>query len=134
YYDGKLLAYEWMRGWIMAVTMNKQGDLVSMERFMPSQKFSNPIELEFSPTGDLYMLEYGTGWFQGNPDARLVRIEYTAGNRKPVVAVSVDKEAGPLPLRVALSSKGTMEPDADVQRYAWLITDPKGSALVKLKV
>ena len=82
YYDGKFLAYEWMRGWIMAVTMNAKGDLVSMERFMPSQKFSNPIELEFSPTGDLYMLEYGTGWFQGNPDARLVRIEYNGGNRE----------------------------------------------------
>jgi cytochrome c len=129
YYDGKLLAYEWMRGWIMAVTMNAQGDLVSMERFMPSQKFSNPIELEFSPTGDLYMLEYGTGWFQGNPDARLVRIEYNGGNRKPVIALAVDKEAGPTPLKVALSSQGTTDPDADALRYQWTITGPKGSAV-----
>ena len=56
---------------------------VSIEQFMPSYKFSNPIDLEFSPSGDLYMLEYGTAWFQGNPDARLSRIEYNPGNRAP---------------------------------------------------
>jgi cytochrome c len=132
YYDGKFLAYEWMRGWIMAVTMNKSGDLVSMERFMPSQKFSNPIELEFSPSGDLYMLEYGTGWFQGNPDARLVRIEYNGGNRKPVVVAAADREAGPTPLKVALSSQGTTDPDADALRYQWTITGPKGAVVKTL--
>ena len=131
YYDGKFLEYEWMRGWIMAVTMDRNGDFVSMERFMPSQKFSNPIELKFSPTGDLYMLEYGTGWFQGNPDARLVRIEYNGGNRQPIVVASVDKPAGPLPLSVSLSSRGTSDPDADAIRYEWTITGPRGTRPVR---
>jgi cytochrome c len=132
YYDGKLLAYEWMRGWIMAVTMNAKGDFVSMEQFMPSQKFSNPIELEFSPRGDLYMLEYGSGWFKGNPDARLVRIEYNGGNRTPIVAAGVDREAGPTPLRVALSSHGTSDPDSDVLRYQWTITRANGAVVSRL--
>ncbi|HEV7991703.1 MAG TPA: ThuA domain-containing protein [Gemmatimonadaceae bacterium] len=129
YYDGKLLEYEWMRGWIMAVTMDKNGDFASMERFMPSQKFSNPIELEFAPSGNLYMLEYGTGWFQGNPDARLVRIEYNGGNRTPVVVAEVDRDAGPLPMKVALSSKGTNDPDGDALRYQWTITGTKGAVV-----
>ena len=73
YYDGKLFAYEWMRGWIMAVTLDKEGNYVSMERFMPSYKFSNPMDMEFADNGDLYMLEYGSGWFTGNDDARLIR-------------------------------------------------------------
>jgi cytochrome c len=132
YYDGKFFAYEWMRGWIMAVTMDAKGDMVSMERFMPSSKFSNPIELEFSPSGDLYMLEYGTGWFQQNPDARLVRIEYNGGNRSPVVVADVDKPAGPLPLTVALSSAGTTDADADALRYEWTITGPGGAVVTKL--
>jgi cytochrome c len=132
YYDGRFFAYEWMRGWIMTVRMNANGDLVDMERFMPSQKFSNPIELEFSPSGDLYMLEYGTGWFQGNPDARLVRIEYNGGNRKPVVVAAVDREAGPTPLTVALSSRGTADPDGDAIRSQWTITGPKGTAPTRL--
>ena len=38
YYDGKFFAYEWMRGWIMSVTLDAKGDMVSMERFMPSTK------------------------------------------------------------------------------------------------
>ena len=132
YYDGKFLAYEWMRGWIMAVTMDAKGDMTSMERFMPSTKFSNPIDMEFSPSGDLYVLEYGTGWFQGNPDARLSRIEYNGGNRKPAVVAEVDKPAGPLPLAVALSSKGTTDADGDAMRYEWTITGPGGAVVTKL--
>ena len=129
WYDGKLLIYDWMRGWIIAVTMDAKGDLASMESFMPSQKFSNPIDMQFGPDGDLYMLEYGTAWFQGNDDARLIRIEYTAGNRKPLVAVNVDKPAGALPLRVALTSAGTVDLDEDSLRYEWTVSRRDGSVL-----
>jgi cytochrome c len=132
YYDGKLFIYEFMRHWIMAVTMDAKGDLVSIERFMPSAKFSAPIEMEFGPSGDLYVLEYGTAWFQGNDDARLVRIEYNAGNRKPIVAVAVDHPAGALPMRVKLSSVGTMDLDEDSLRYVWTITRRDGTVLQKL--
>ena len=128
YYDGKLFIYEFMRHWIMAVTMDAKGDLVNIEGFMPSGKFSAPIEMEFGPSGDLYMLEYGTAWFQGNPDARLVRIEYNAGNRKPIVAASVDKPKGALPLRVKLSSASTMDLDEDSLRYVWTISRQTGGA------
>src|SRR6185503_4558603 len=132
YYDKKLLIYEWMRGFIMAVTVDANGDLVSMERFMPSTRFSNPIDMEFGPNGDLYVLEYGTTWFAGNDDARLVRIEYTAGNRAPVVAASVDKPAGATPLRVTLSSSGTLDLDEDSLRYAWTISRANGSVVQRL--
>ena len=132
YYDGKLFIYEWMRGWIMAVTMDAKGDLVSIERFMPSHKFSNPIDMQFGPNGDLYVLEYGTGWFQRNDDARLVRIEYNTGNRKPIVAAAVDKPAGALPMRVALSSAGTIDLDEDSLRYAWTISRRNGTVLQRL--
>ncbi|MFL5610378.1 MAG: ThuA domain-containing protein [Gemmatimonadaceae bacterium] len=132
YYDGKLFIYEFMRRWIMAVTMDAKGDLVSIERFMPSAKFTAPIEMEFAPNGDLYMLEYGSGWFQANPDARLVRIEYNAGNRKPIVAAAVDQPAGALPLRVNLSSAGTMDLDEDSLRYVWTIRRQGGPVLQRL--
>ncbi|HEX2602270.1 MAG TPA: ThuA domain-containing protein [Gemmatimonadaceae bacterium] len=132
YYDGKLFIYEFMRHWIMAVTMAPNGDFVSMERFMPDAKFSAPIEMEFAPNGDMYLLEYGTAWFQGNPDARLVRVEYNAGNRKPIVAAAVDQHAGALPLRVKLSSAGTLDLDEDSLRYAWTITDRNGRVVRRL--
>jgi cytochrome c len=132
YYDGKLFIYEFMRHWIMAVTMDKNGDFVSMEQFMPNSKFSAPIEMEFAPNGDMYILEYGTLWFQGNDDARLVRIEYNGGNRKPIVATAVDHPKGALPLRVALSSAGTVDLDEDSLTYDWTIARKNGQVLQHL--
>ena len=132
WYDGKLLTYDWMRGWVMAVTMDSAGNYVSMERFLPSHKFANPQDMEFGPSGDLYMLEYGTGWFQGNDDARIVRIEYNAGNRPPVVAAGVNRTAGALPLTVRLSSAGTTDADDDSLTYRWTITRPNGTVVRRL--
>ena len=47
-----------------------------MEPFMPSTTLHNCIDMEAGPDGKLYLLEYGTGWFQKNPDAGLSRIDY----------------------------------------------------------
>ena len=126
YYDGKLFIYEWMRGWIMAVTMDKDGNYVSMERFMPSYKFSNPMDMEFADNGDLYMLEYGSGWFTANDDARLIRIEYNGGNRKPQIEIASDKMGGALPFSVNLTSAGTKDADGDTLKYSWKVTSKNG--------
>lgn len=126
YYDGKLIAYDWMRGWIMAVTLDPEGNLESMERFMPSYKFSNPMDMEFAADGDLYMLEYGSGWFTANDDARLIRIEYNGGNRKPMIQVASDKMGGSIPLTVNLTSAGTKDPDGDALKYTWKVTSKAG--------
>ncbi|AWV98527.1 ThuA domain-containing protein [Arcticibacterium luteifluviistationis] len=122
YYDGKFLEYEWMRGWIMAVTMDKEGNLKSMERFMPSYKFSNPMDMVFADNGDLYMLEYGSGWFTGNDDARLIRIEYNGGNRQPQIQMTANQLGGAAPFNLELSSDGTVDADGDALTYNWTIT------------
>jgi cytochrome c len=132
YYDGKLFIYEWMRGWIMAVTMDKDGNYVSMEQFMPSYKFSNPMDMDFSKNGDMYLLEYGTAWFQGNDDARLVRIEYNGGNRKPLIKMAANKTKGSIPFEVNFSSAGTKDFDHDEMKYAWKITSPDGTVLKEM--
>ena len=133
YFDGKLFIYEWMRGWIMAVTMDKEGNYVSMERFMPSHKFSNPMDMEFGADGDLYMLEYGTGWFQGNEDARLVRIEYNGNNRKPLIQIAADKPKGAVPMTVNFNSNGTKDYDRDPLTYEWKIAGPDGQVISTAK-
>lgn len=122
YYNGKLLGYDWMRGWIMSIAMDKEGHFVSMERFMPSYKFSNPMDMEFASNGDLYMLEYGSGWYTANDDARLVRIEYNRGNRKPKIKMSINKMGGAVPFGLKLSSEGTSDADFDELKYTWEIT------------
>jgi cytochrome c len=127
YYDGKLFIYEWMRGWIITVTMNEEGDYVDMERFMPSYKFSNPMDMQFGPEGDLYVLEYGTGWFVPNDDARLVRIEYNGGNRKPQIQIAADKTKGAIPLTVTFDTEGTQDFDRDPLTYEWKVLSSSGS-------
>ncbi|MDX2303787.1 MAG: ThuA domain-containing protein [Microscillaceae bacterium] len=119
FFDGKLFIYDWMRGWIMAVTMDEKGNYKRMDRFMPSQKFSNPIDMVFGPDGDMYLLEYGQVWFSQNPDARLVHIKYESGNRKPLAKIKADKTVGALPMKVQFSAEESIDYDGDNLSYAW---------------
>lgn len=77
YYNNALFIYDWIRGWIMAVRMNKNGDYEGMEPFMPGTKFSSIIDMKMGPDGALYVLEYGKTWYQANPDADIARIVYS---------------------------------------------------------
>jgi cytochrome c len=126
YYEGKWLIVEFMRGWIMSVSMDDNGDYQGMERFLPDEDFQSAIDIKFSPQGDLYVLEYGSAWFRGNVNAQIKRIEYNGGNRTPVVVASADKIAGAIPLTVQLTSEGTMDYDDDALRYEWNIRSDHG--------
>ena len=75
-FDGRLFIYDWIRGWIMTVTMDENGDLERIDPFMEDVEFSNPIDMQFDNEGVLYVMEYGKAWFSQNPDARISRIEY----------------------------------------------------------
>ena len=119
YFNGKLFIYDWMRGWVQLVTMDENENFVRMEPFMPNYKFSNPMDMQFAKDGSLYMLEYGTTWYQRNEDARLIRITYNSGNRAPIVAIDADKTVGPIPLSVTFNSAGTIDYDGDELTYLW---------------
>ncbi|MFK7846325.1 MAG: ThuA domain-containing protein [Rhodothermales bacterium] len=118
YYDGKLFIYDWMRGWIMAVTMDENGDYVRMEPFLPDMNFSNPMDMLFAPDGSLYVLEYGPAWFAGSPEAKLAHISYVKGNRRPNAEIAVEKGIGAVPLTVAFTS-ASEDFDGDELTYAW---------------
>ena len=119
YYNGKLFTYDWMRSRILAVTMDEKGDFQKMERFLPSMKFNNPIDITFSPDGDMYMLEYGTLWFRQNEDARLVHLRYVAGNRMPTPQLAASAVAGAAPLSVQFTGDQSLDPDGDEISYEW---------------
>ncbi|WP_026967578.1 PQQ-dependent sugar dehydrogenase [Algoriphagus terrigena] len=129
YYEGKWLIVDFMRGWIFAVSMDENGDYQSMERFLPNETFSSAIDMDFGPDGALYILEYGSAWFRGNANSRLIKIEYNKGNRKPNVTATADKTSGALPLAVNFSSEGTNDfddYDAGKLTYEWKITNGSG--------
>ena len=119
YYNQKLFTYDWMRGWIMAVSMDEEGNFQRMERFLPSFEFNNPIDIIMGPNGDIYLLEYGTVWFTQNPDARLVHLKYVSGNRPPVANIQVDKTMGAAPLSLQFSATDSKDFDGDELSYEW---------------
>ncbi|MEP7252310.1 MAG: ThuA domain-containing protein, partial [Ginsengibacter sp.] len=119
YYNGKLIIYDWIRGWIKAVTMQPNGDFDKMEPFFGNIKLNNLIDMEVGPDGKLYLLEYGTGWFTKNADAGLSRIDFNGGNRPPVIdAINVDKTSGVLPFTVKVTTS-VKDPENDKITYLW---------------
>jgi len=122
YYEGKWLAADLSRFWIMAFEFDVDGNLRGMERFAPHYHPRQPIDLRFGADGDLYVLEYGGSTSLSAKEARLVRIEYNAGNRKPLVQARADRSGGALPFTARLSAEGTKDFDGDALTYQWTIT------------
>ncbi|WP_192349279.1 ThuA domain-containing protein [Algoriphagus sp. Y33] len=119
YFDGKLIIYDWVRGWIKLVTMTESGDYDKMDPFMPNTKFNALIDMEMGPDGHIYGLEYGNGWFSKNADSGLFRIDYNGGNRAPVVTeITVDKTSGTNPLTATFTAEAS-DPEGDPISYTW---------------
>ncbi|GAA4457757.1 hypothetical protein GCM10023189_28990 [Nibrella saemangeumensis] len=121
YFEGKWIATDFSRGWIMLISMDSQGNYKSMERFLPSYRPVEPIDMKFGPDGDLYVLEYGNNWFRKSNNSQLVRIEYNGGNRKPLVQASASKPGGSVPLQLTLSADGSKDYDGDALTYKWSV-------------
>jgi cytochrome c len=123
YYDGMWFIGDWMRNWLFTVRMDSTGKLTQLEPFLPKDEFSKPIDMAFGPDGALYLLEYGAYWRAKNTDARLVRIDYTEGNRTPVARLSASKTQGAAPLTVQFSASDSFDYDpSDSLRYQWQFT------------
>ena len=119
YYNGKLLIYDWIRGWVKAVTMLPNGDFDKMEPFFPSLKVNSLIDMEVGPDGKLYLLEYGNGWFTKNIDAGIARIDFNGGNRPPVIAsIKTNKSTGVLPFAVKITVDAK-DLEKDKISYKW---------------
>lgn len=128
YYNGKLITYDWMRNWMMAVTLDSLGNFSRMEPFGDSIDLSRPMDMFVDKNGSLWVLEYGTQWFSSNPDARLSRIDYVRGNRPPVPVLQANKVAGAAPCTVLFSAGKTRDYDNDALHYE-LNFDDGGSAM-----
>jgi cytochrome c len=117
YFDGKLITYDWMRNWMMAVEMDSLGNFSRMETFADSIALSRPMDMLIDRNGSIWVLEYGSQWFSSNPDARLSRIDYVRGNRPPMPVLTADRTAGAAPCEVVFSFEKTRDYDGDLLRY-----------------
>ncbi|MFI5928599.1 ThuA domain-containing protein [Micromonospora sp. NPDC051543] len=117
YYDGTFFAGEFGRRWIKNVKLDSSGQPLKINPFPWTG--TQVMDMEFGPDGALYVLDYGTGWFNGDANSALYRIEYARGGRAPVPKVTATPTSGTAPLTVAFSSAGTLDPDGDPFTYAW---------------
>ncbi len=122
YFEGKFFIYEWMRNYIFIVTMDENGKFVQADPFLPDEKWNRPMDMAFGPDGALYVLEYGTQWFAQNPDARLNKIEYAPGNRRPVAKIDSLIAMGAAPLKLRLSASSSKDYDGDDLTYEWSVS------------
>ena len=119
YYDGKLLIYEWVRGWMKAVTFDDKGDFSKMEPFAADVKLHNLIDMEVGPDGRIYLLEYGSGWFAKNDDSGLAVIKYNGGNRPPLIDdIELNKTSGKIPFAMKASVKAH-DRENEKMTYTW---------------
>lgn len=126
YYDKSLFIYDWMRNWVFAVRLDEDQKYKRMEPFMAlSGDFKRPIDLEVGPDGAFYMMEYGSVYGIDNVDARLVRIDYNGGNRKPVSRIATADTVGTAPLEVKLKNASFDNDEEDKLTYEWTIDGKK---------
>jgi cytochrome c len=125
YYDKALFVFDWMRNWVFALRFDEKEQYKRMEAFMPlTGDFRRPIDMDITPDGVMYVLEYGSVYGADNVDARLVRIDYNGGNRAPVASISVNDSIGLAPLKVNFSSSNSFDYDEDDQlKYEWKFGD-----------
>lgn len=120
YYEGAWFIADWMRNWLFTARIDSAGRLTRLEPFLPNETFSKPIDMTFGPDGALYLLEYGAYWRAKNTDARLVRIDYTEGNRTPIARLRANRTVGAAPLRVQFSASESFDYDqGDSLTYQW---------------
>jgi glucose/arabinose dehydrogenase len=121
-YNGKVFIGEFGRRWIKTVTLDGSGGVGTIEPF-PAWTGTQVMDLEFGPDGALYVLDYGTGWFGGDANSALYRVEYNTGTgRAPVPAIGANPISGNAPLTVQFSSAGSSDPDGDPITFAWDFT------------
>lgn len=119
YFEGKWLVTDYVRNWIMVISMDESREkALAIEPLLPKEllEHKQPLDMDFGPTGDLYLVEYGLAG-QG----RISKIVYNSGNRAPIAIAETDKDSGVLPLKLQLSAAQSHDPDADKLQYEWTL-------------
>jgi glucose/arabinose dehydrogenase len=120
--DGHYIAAEFGRRWLRDITVNANGTAGLIETF--PWRGTQIIDTAFGPDGALYVLDYGTGFFNGDANSALYRIEYRpAGNQAPIARASANRTSGIAPLAVTFSSAGSSDPEGGALSFAWNFGD-----------
>ncbi|MFK3983904.1 PQQ-dependent sugar dehydrogenase [Micromonospora sp. NPDC050397] len=121
-FEGQFFAGELGRGWIKPIHVNTDGSVGTIDTFPWVGK--QVMDMAFGPDGALYVLDYGTGYFNGDANSALYRFDYIAGgNRAPTAVASANRTSGAAPLAVTFSSAGSSDPEGSALTYSWAFGD-----------
>nr|WP_258873013.1 PQQ-dependent sugar dehydrogenase [Streptomyces sp. M7] len=120
-YDGDFFAGEFGRRWIKRIETGGDGTVQSINAFPWAG--TQVMDMAFGPDGALYVLDYGTGYFNGDENSALYRVEHVTGGRAPLAQAKANVTSGKAPLAVSFSSAGSSDPDGDTLSYAWTFGD-----------
>ncbi|MEU7187211.1 PQQ-dependent sugar dehydrogenase [Streptomyces sp. NPDC045369] len=115
-YDGNFFAGEFGRRWIKRIEQAADGTGRTINAF--PWKGTQVMDMAFGPDGALYVLDYGTGYFNGDENSALYRIENATGGHSPVAEAKADRTSGQAPLRAKFTASAT-DADGDALTYTW---------------
>ena len=120
FFDNSVLIYEWSRNWVKHVKLDDQGDILTINPFLDGIELRRPIVMKLSPAGDLYAIEWGTGFGGNNNDSQLIRLNYQPNRGTPVAVLDASATSGPLPLLVEFDAQQSYDPDSgNALSYEW---------------
>ncbi|MFE0102460.1 PQQ-dependent sugar dehydrogenase [Streptomyces sp. NPDC059009] len=115
-YEGNFFAGEFGRRWIKRIDQGTDGTVKTINAF--PWKGTQVMDMAFGPDGALYVLDYGTGYFNGDENSALYRIENATEGHSPVAEAAASVTSGQAPLKTKFTAKAT-DADGDRLTYAW---------------
>jgi cytochrome c len=128
-YDKNLFIYDWMRNWIMAVTLDSAGNYIKMDPFAKNLRLNRPVDMLIDKKGAIWIMEYGTEWYSGNKDACLSRIDFIKGDTS-----FVTKSEKPSVQWDFFKANRSFYPAGNILPYKLRFTDAETEHLVSLNV